>query len=593
MKNIIKVYNENERRIFEGTGMYDYPEPNDIRELLNSACDKYKDRTAFKYKKDGKIIEKTYIDFKSDVEALGQGLYEMGLLGEKIAVIGENRYEWGVCYLSIINGLGVGVPLDKYLPKIEIENLVERSESKAIFFSKAYVETMREIAKSNKKLKYYICMDEIEDSEIISLSSLIKRGKESLEKGKKEFLTLPIDREKMSILLFTSGTTNLSKGVMLSHKNITSNVRTISNLIKVYPTDVHLSLLPLHHTFENTIGFMFMVHAGVCIAYCEGIKHIAKNLEEFNVSVLVAVPAIFEVMYNRIQEGIEKSGKEKLLKNMMKVSETLLKLHIDLRKTLFGSVRNKVGKNLRLMVSGAAPIDKEIIKFFETVGITFLQGYGLTETAPLVCVNSPSKNVYGSVGFPMQKVKVTLDDIDENGMGELLVKGDNVMIGYFNNEEATKEAFTDDGWLRTGDLAKISEEGAISITGRAKSMIVFENGKKAFPEEYEVLINRLDCVKESFVWGHMSKDASVQICAKIVLSDGQDIDKAIKEIDEKIKEINNYIPKYKIIRYFVVTTEELTKTTTLKIKRNVEKEKMEKLLKEKNTDMRKINKTKV
>jgi len=593
MKDLVKVYNENERKIYEGTGVFDYSEPKDIRELLNNAADTYKDRIAFRYKKDGKIVEKTYIDFKNDVESLGQGLYDMGLLGAKVAIISENRYEWGVCYLSVINGLGVGVPLDKYLPKIEIENLIERSEAKAIFFSKTYIDTMKEIAKTNKKIKHYICMDDTNDKEIISLSSIINKGKKSLNKGKKQYLTLPIDREKMSILLFTSGTTNLSKGVMLSHKNITSNVRTISNLIKVYDTDVHLSLLPLHHTFENTIGLMFMVHAGVCISYCEGIKHIAKNLEEFNVSVLVAVPAIFEVMYNRVQEGIKKSGKEKLLNNMMKISEGLLKLHIDLRKVLFSSVRSKIGKNLRLMVSGAAPIDKEIIKFFEAIGITFLQGYGLTETAPLVCVNSPNKNIYGTVGFPMQRVQVSLEDVDDNGMGELIVKGDNVMIGYFNNEEATKESFTSDGWLKTGDLAKISDEGAISITGRAKSMIVFENGKKAFPEEYEVLINKLECVKESFVWGSLSKDNSIQICAKIVLNDDKDIDKCIKEIDERIKEINLDIPKYKIIRYFVVTTEELTKTTTLKIKRNIEKEKMEKLLQEKNVDMRKINKTKV
>lgn len=593
MINLVKVYNENKRKVYEGTGLYNYSEQNDLREMLNNAADNYKTKAAFRYKKDGKIVEKTYIDLKNDVEALGQGLYDIGLLGEKIAIISENRYEWGVCYLSVLNGLGVGVPLDKYLPKIEIENLIERSEAKAIFFSKTYVETMKKIAKTNKRLKYFICMDDIEDKDFLSLQSVMKKGKVSLEKGKNEFLTLPIDREKMSILLFTSGTTNLAKGVKLSHKNITSNIKTIMNFIKVYDTDVHLSLLPLHHTFENTIGLMFMVSSGVCISYCEGIKHIVKNLNEFNASVLIAVPAIFEVMYNRLQEGIQKSGKEKLLNNLLKISKTLLKVHIDLRKVLFSSVRSKIGKNLRLMVSGAASIDKEIVEFFEAIGITFLQGYGLTETSPLVCVNVPNCNIYGTVGFPMQNVKVSLDDIDDNGMGELIVKGDNVMLGYFNNEEATKEAFTPDGWLRTGDLAQIAENGAISITGRVKSMIVFENGKKAFPEEYEVLINKLECVKESFVWGSMSKDNSVQICAKIVLDKNEDADKCIKEIDEKIKEINSEIPKYKIIRYFVVTTEELTKTTTLKIKRNVEKEKMDNLLKEKNVDMRKLHKTKV
>ena len=594
MKNFTKAYEENGRKVFEGIGLYNFEEPKDLREMMNNSAIKFGNKAAFKYKENGEIKTKSYIELKADVEALGQSLYDLGLKDEKVAVIGENRYEWGVCYLAVINGLGIGVPLDKHLPKLEIENLIKRSGAKAIFFSKSYLEIMEEIEKNDGTVKYYICMDDIENKgKFFSVKYLLEAGKKSLTSGKNEFLTLPIDRDKMSMLLFTSGTTSLSKGVMLCHKNITSNVRTIANLIKVYDNDIYLSLLPLHHTLENTIGLMFMIYMGVPISYCEGLKHVADNIQEFDVTALIAVPAIYEVMYSKIQDGIKKSGKEKTINNLINFSNSLRKIHIDLRKPLFSVIRNKVGKNLRLMISGAAPIDVNIAKFFEDIGITFIQGFGLTETAPLVCVNNPFKNLYDTVGFPMERVKVALDNIDNNGMGELLVKGDLVMLGYYENDEATKEAFTDDGWFKTGDLAIISDEGAVKITGRAKSMIVFENGKKAFPEEYEVLLNRIETVKDSFVFGQKSPDGNTDICAKIVLKEKVDEKEAIKIIDEKIKEINNTLPKYKILRYFVVTNEELVKTTTLKIKRNIEKEKIDKLLKDKNSTMRKLNKTKV
>lgn len=590
MKKEYEIYTENERTIIKGLGYHEEHDIKDLRDLVNISAEKYGNKVAFKYKKNKEIVTKSYIDFKNDIEKLGTALYSLGLKDEKVAVISENRYEWGVSYLSVINGLGIGVPFDKYLPQNEIENLVERSKTKAIFFSKTYTDVMLKIAETNSNIKYYICFDEIEtkNNKFYTLSKLLDKGEKLLKKGKSEYIKLPIDIDKVSILLFTSGTTSISKGVMLSQKNIVTNLKSVTSFFKAKEDDVHLSLLPLHHTFENTIGFLFMVHAGVCIAYCEGIKHIVDNLNEFNVTLLVAVPAIFETMYNKIQDGIKKSGKEELIKKMIKVSNGLTKVGIDLRKVFFTSIRKKFGHKLRLMVSGAAPLDTEIMKGYENFGIKLFQGYGLTETSPLVCVTDPYRSMYNTVGYPVKDVEVTIDSPDENGMGELLVRGGNVMQGYFENSDATKDAFTEDGWFRTGDLARINEENAIEITGRAKSMIVFTNGKKAFPEEYEMLINQIDGVKESYAWGNKAPDGDIQICAKIVTDNLTD--EFIEKLDAKIKEINKDIPKYKIIRYFMVTDEELTKTTTLKIKRNIEKEKIEKYLEDKNSTMRKENK---
>jgi long-chain acyl-CoA synthetase len=395
----------------------------------------------------------------------------------------------------------------------------------------------------------------------------------------------------MRILLFTSGTTKMSKGVMLSHTNIVSNILSLDSIIQIKEDDVHLSLLPLHHTFENTIGFLFMVHSGVCIAYNEGIRHIVKNMNEFGVSILVAVPAIYEIMYAKLKDGIEKSGKKPLVDMITKLSNGLLKVGIDLRRVFFKSVLAKLSPKLRLMASGAAPIDAEIARGFESMGITFLQGYGLTETSPLVCGTGPLSKVHGTVGHPILGVDVCIDAPDADGMGEILVRGKNVMLGYYESPEETKEVLDPDGWFRTGDLGMIDDNGIVRITGRAKSMIVFANGKKAFPEEYEILLNAADKIKDSFVWGESTGDGDVRICAKIVLHEDVDPEAVKDEIESIVKGINERIPKYKIIHYYVMTKDDLVKTTTLKIKRPIEEKKMRQYIESSGKDMRKLNKT--
>ena len=601
MNKGISIYEKEGFRVVKGNGYYVPSTINNLRELVKGSAARYADKVAFKYKNgNGSIITKSYKQLDNDVDCLGTALIDLGLMGEKIAVIGENRYDWSVSYLSIVNGTGIAVPMDKYLPKIEVQNLVKRAKVKAIFFTDAYFDMMKSISAEDTTIQYFICMDKIvsfNSDRFISYIDLIEKGKKLILDGNRSFTDALININALSVLLFTSGTTSMSKGVMLSHANIASNVSAITTMIKIYPDDVHLSLLPLHHTFENSIGLLFMLHSGVCIAYCDGIKYIAQNIHEYGVTILVAIPAIFDAMYKRLNEGIEKSGKAKLVSILGKVSDSLLAIGIDVRRKLFKSVLEKLGPRLRLAVSGAAPLDAEVIKGFGRLGFNIIQGYGLTETSPVVAANNDFVNVPGTVGYPLAGIEVAIDKPDENGMGEIITRGKNVMLGYFENEEATNEAL-DNGWFRTGDLGTIDNEGLIRITGRAKSMIVFTNGKKAFPEEYEMLLNIIPGVKDSFAWGNKAADGDVQICVKIVIdkeiySNLQKNKDNVKEISElflsKIKEINTSLPQYKIIRYFILTYDDLIKTTTLKIKRREEQDKIKALLDKMGIDMRKAS----
>jgi len=592
-KKICKFYKKNKRRIVKGLGFFEGAELKNLKELVKRSKEKFGNKVAFRYKENNEIVEKSYIDFDADIDCFGTALCVSDLTGAKIAIIGENRYEWAVSYLSVANGTGIVVPLDKHLPELEIKNLLERSECEAIIFSKKYKECMESISLTNSKIKLFICMDDIildKSKRFVTMKYMMEVGAKALIKNNKAFVDAKIDEEKMSILLFTSGTTSTSKGVMLSHRNIASNINSCAGLIKGLENDIHLSLLPLHHTFENTIGFLFLIYSGICISYCQGIKYLAENLKEFDVSILIAVPAIYEAIYKKLKEGIKKSGKEKLVNKIEAFSEFLYNHGIDLRRQLMAPVRNKLAPRLRIAVSGAAPMNAEIIEAFERMGVRFIQGYGLTETSPLVCATSPFKNMAGSIGYPVKDVEIALDNIDENGMGELIVRGKNITSGYYKNEEETKDAFTKDGWFRTGDLAVFSKDGSVKLSGRAKSMIVFPNGKKAFPEEYETLLNEEEYIKDSFVWGYRTKDGDIEVCAKIVV-DSKSKEDVAEKIEEKIKEINANIPKYKILRYFIITKEELVKTTTLKIKRPIEEKKTLEFIEKSGKDMRKLNKT--
>ncbi len=598
-KKGIVLSNVNGRKTVTGLGYYETDRVYNFKELVRKSIELFQNKTAFKFKRDKGILKKSYVEFGEEVDALGTALLKLGLKNKRIAVIGENRYEWAVSFFSIVNGTGIAVPLDKHLPELEIENLIKRGKVDAVIYSNHFDAEMLELSKKNLDIKQYICMDELKGeypSNFASMSQLIDQGRNLISSGERSFIDAQIDTEELSVLLFTSGTTSMAKGVMLNQRNICSNASAVTSIIKVRPNDVHLSILPLHHTFELTAGMVFMIKNGVTIAYCEGIKHIAKNLKEFDVTLLVVVPAILEAMYKKMQEGIKKAGKEKQVRTVGKIANALLAVGIDVRRKLFKKILDQIGPGLRLAVSGAAPIDKEIIHGFGMLGLNVIQGYGLTETSPVVAANNDFYNIAGTIGQPMEGIEVAIDNPDENGMGEIITCGPNIMMGYYEDEKATKEAIDADGWFHTGDLGFIDDRGFITITGRAKSMIVFTNGKKAFPEEYEMLLNNIEGVKESYAWGNTAPDGDIQVCAKIVLNETVLTEKwgrrpseqeVAESLQKEIKRINQDMPQYKIIRYFVISYEDLIKTTTLKIKRPVEYGKIMDILEKADTNMRK------
>ena len=549
----------------------------DLKEMLQESGKKFGDRPAyiFKTEKKDKFMEITHKEFRDEINNLGTKLIDMGLKDKRIAVISENRYEWAVDYLAVATGVGVIVPLDKALPDNEIENLIIRSEVEAIFYSKKYNEVMNKIKEQkNTNLKYFISMDlEKEEDGIKSQKELTEQGKVLIDNGNKEFLNAKIDNEKMGIMLFTSGTTAMSKAVMLSHKNICSNLADITSVIKVTEKDRFLSFLPLHHTFECTVGFLYPISVGGAICFCDGIRHIAENIKEYKITAMISVPILFESMYKKVMKGIEKKGKLETVKKGMKISQFLLKFGIDIRKQLFKEVHQTLGEDARLFVSGGAALDPETEKGFNAMGFTMYQGYGLTESSPVIAAEDDKYQKIGSIGKAFPSIDAKILDPDEDGIGELVAKGPSIMLGYYNNEEATKETLEGE-WLHTGDLARIDKDGYIFISGRKKFVIVLKNGKNIYPEELEQVITKLPYVAEVMVYGKEKEDDLV-VSAKIVYD--KDYvkknykDKTNEELKEifwqDIKEINKTMPTYKYIKNLVVTDEPMIKTTTAKIKR--------------------------
>ena len=558
--------------------IHEFVEYTDLKDMLKKSGEKYGDRPAyvFRTEEEGKFREITHKEFRDEINALGTKLIDMGLKDKRIAVISENRYEWGVDYLAVAAGTGVIVPLDKALPDNEIESLIIRSEVEAIFYSKKYDEVMNRIREQkNTKLQYFISMDlDKEENGVKSQKELTKEGRKLLEEGNREFLDSKIDNEKMGIMLFTSGTTAMSKAVMLSHKNICSNLQDITAVIKLTPEDRFLSFLPLHHTFECTVGFLYPISTGGSIAFCDGIRHIAENIKEYKITAMISVPILYEAMYKKVMKAIEKKGKLETVKKGVKISNFLLKFGIDIRKKLFKEIHDTFGGKLRLFVSGGAALEPDTEKGFNELGITMYQGYGLTESSPVIAAEDDKYRRIGSIGKALPSLDVKIDNPDEDGVGELLAKGPSMMLGYYNNEEATKETLKD-GWLYTGDLARIDKDGFIFISGRKKFVIVLKNGKNIFPEELEALINKIEGVKESFVYGRPEDDGDYKIAAKIVYDKenakeilGTTDENEIKEkIWQEVKKVNKTMPAYKYIRDIIVTDKELIKTTTQKVKR--------------------------
>lgn len=561
----------------------------DLKEMLKETEKNFGENEAYKLKvkkesnnvsnKDNEYKVYTYKEVIKMINALGTALISLGLKGKRIAVIGENRFEWEIAYLSIVCGTGVVVPLDKSLPENELKSLIQRSNVDAIFYSNKYEDRLKRIIESKEaNLKYLINMDleKINDG-VYSEYELIEKGMKLLEKGNREFLDSKINPEEMNIMLFTSGTTSASKVVALSHKNIVSNLIDLKEILNVTQNDRFLSFLPLHHVFEATVGFLLPIYSGARISFADSIRDIEKNLKEYKVTFAAFVPAIYENFYKTIIRRLDKKG---LASDYLQKSSMYKEKTWEEKQNAFKEVYETFGGYSRMFITGAAPISKEVHENLRNMGINVCQGYGLTETSPVDAIETDSIHKVGSIGKALPSVSLKIDNKNEDGIGELLVKGPNVMLGYFENEEANKEVFTEDGWFRTGDLAYIDEDGFVFIKGRKKSVIVLKNGKNIFPEEMENLVNRIDGIKESFVFGKSNtKDKEdIKVFAKVVYDKkvfstvyNLDSDKDIYNmINKKIKEINKTMPAYKSIRGIVLTEEELIKTASGKIKRHEE-----------------------
>ena len=549
-----------------------------IKDIIKNSVEKFGEKNAFIIKnKNGKEITYTnitYKEFYDDINYLGTALINRKLKGEKIAVIGKNRYEWVTSYLSVIDGVGIIVTLDRGLPEKEIEESLKRANVKAIIFENEFEEIIENIkSRNNTEIEQYICMDKNE--KYINIPNLLEEGKRSIQEGNNGYENIVVDNDAVAEIVFTSGTTDMAKGVMLSHRNIASNISDMDGMLKIYDTDTNLAFLPFHHKFGST-GILVFLHGGATNVFCDGLRHIQENMVEYKVSCFVAVPLLLEAMYKKINAELKKQNKLELVNKMRKITNALLKVKIDIRRIVFKQVIDKLGGRLRLIISGASALDKEVSKAFNDFGIETIQGYGLTETAPVLCAENKKSIKFGSIGLPMKRVEIKIDNPNEDGIGELVVKGPNVMLGYYKNEEATRKVLKD-GWFYTGDLGYIDKEGYIFITGREKNVIVLKNGKNVYPEEIETLISNLPYVSENMVFG-MPKDDDYTVTAKIVynkeFTDKKYPNKTEEEIKkiiwEDVKEINKTMPNYKHIKNIIVTDEPMIKTTTAKIKRKEE-----------------------
>lgn len=556
----------------------DVPIFNNIKEVIYNSVKLYRDNIAFvtKIKKENKIVEyinHTYQNFLDDINSFGTALYALGLKGKRVAIVGRNRYEWAVAHISNLFGGIVSVPIDKELQLSELEDSLVRAKVDAIVFDEKYEENIDIIKQNGKtKIKDFICMGNLDN--YTKFEELLKNGRNQVLNGNREFTDNEVNSEAMSILLFTSGTTSKSKAVMLNQKGLATNIADMLMVESLYPTDTNIAFLPFHHIFGST-GMLVMLASGVKTVFPDGLRYIKQNLKEYGVSVFVGVPLLVNKMYENIEKEIEKQGKTKLINTATKISNFLLKFNIDIRRKLFKQVLDGLGGKMRLIISGGAPLDKNVSIKFNELGVRLIQGYGLTETSPVISAENDKYIRNGSVGFPMRHLTVEIVNKDKDGIGEVRVKGPNIMMGYYENEEATNKVLKE-GWFYTGDLGYIDNDGFLFLTGREKDVIVMKNGKKVFPEELEVLVNNLPEVEECFIYGMAQKGDKndPMVSVKIVYNKDAIINRSENELYDilwnEVKEINKTLPPYKYIKNMIITDKPLIKTTTHKIKRKEE-----------------------
>jgi len=555
-----------------------------LKEMLETSCKLYANRTAYLTKEFGtkKYQEIKYKTVLEDVNNLGTALIKKGLKNKKIAIIGENRYNWACSYLATICGTGIVVPLDRMLPKQEILNCLERAHVSAVIYSDKVKDVIEEIAlESSEKLnvEMFIGMDRKKnEGKFLSYAELLKEGKKLIKQGNREFLDAKMNTEEVAEILFTSGTTSKSKAVMLAQRNLIFNIHQQNMMIEITEEDRFLSFLPIHHVYECVCGFLTPIYRGSSVAYCEGIRYIVDNMKEAQISIFLAVPLVFEKMYKKIWEGIEKQNKTALVKTMIKLTNVLDKVGIHVKRKIFKDIHNQFGGKVRIFIAGAASVNAETSAGYRGLGITTLQGYGLSECSPIVALNRDKYYKDDAIGLPLVGTEIKIVDADEEGIGEICTKGDHVMLGYYEDEEKTNEVLKD-GWFYTGDMGYLDKDGFVHMTGRKKNVLITKNGKNVYPEEIEEILNNSEFISESMVYSK-PKDDDIKIVADIIVNkdyieekfkDNPKTKEEIKEmIWEEVKKINQTLVSYKHITEINIREKEFEKTTTLKIKRYLE-----------------------
>ena len=563
----------------------------DLKHMLNTSVELYADNVAFRqrFEKDKPFREITYREALDTVNGLGTALIAHGLKGKRISVIGENCYQWATSYLAAVCGTGVVVPLDKELSAEELKQLVIEADVSAVLFAKKYEKMFKEMMASGdtglKVLVNFSPADQCGEG-VFSWENLVEEGKKLVESGDRSFIDAEIYADEMSVLLFTSGTTGIAKGVMLSHRNICEDLMSAPTILNVNTWDIFFSVLPVHHTYECTCGFLMPLYKGASIAYCEGLKYIVKNLAEVQPTMILAVPLIFESLYNNIMKSVRKQGKEGLVRKVLALNKVTKKIGLDLNKLLLKDILKVFGGRMRVLISGGAAIDPAILQFFNDLGFISVQGYGLTECAPMAALN-PDNHKYmrnSSVGHILPGMEVKIEDKNEDGVGEICLKGPNVMMGYYNMPEETAKVIKD-GWFHTGDLGYVDDEGFIYITGRKKNVIITANGKNVFPEELEYYLGRSSMVSESMVWAQEDESGQDTVIVATIKPDMEEVETAIgkeaaadaeqveKLLWTEVDKINEGLPFFKKIKKITVRREEFEKTTGKKIKRFVESNK--------------------
>ena len=551
----------------------------DIRDLFRSSAEVFGDKTRYSYRVNGEIVDYSYRNFWEDMESLATYIMNSSLNGKRIAIIGDTHPMWVVSFAAIISCGGVAVPLDKELEMDQIIEFMKIAECEAIIYTSCYNNKLVARADDMDNIRKFIAIhpegEDMSCGKVRSMEHCLTSGRKRLDDGDTSFADFIIPMDDMCALLFTSGTTGTSKGVMLSHRNLYTSANACVQCTRYDSKDSIVSVLPIHHTFELTTMHLAASNLGISTFINESIKYATKNFKDYKPTLLVLVPLFLETIHKKIWETIRKKGIEKKVRTAMKVSDGLLKTGVDMRSKFFSEITDVFGGRLKSIVVGGAPLDPQIVKDFYSFGITVLQGYGITECSPLVSVNVPGRVKFDSVGQVVTDCEARIEQIEgcDEGEGEILVKGGNVMLGYYNNPEATAEVFTEDGWFRTGDIGKLDKNGYLTITGRKKNVIIASNGKNVFPEELEERLSKLPEVKESVVLGRTDKNTGDIVITALIFPDKEVVgenfthDDVCGKIKDGITSINKALPSYKHINKFEIRMEEFEKTPSKKIKR--------------------------